>query len=429
MSTKNKFHQTSDFAVLSISYEKADAETRGRFAFFDDHIKAFVNKIHEQDFGDAFVVSTCNRTEIYSTTKNYLHIAELYCDTVGVSLSEFLNYVNVIQREDALFHLFRVAAGLESQIIGDFEIVSQIKNAYHRFKTYKDFSNPYLERAINSSIQISKKIKNETGISTGSASVSYAAVHYILNNTKHIHEKNILLLGVGEIGQNTIENLVKHIYQPKIKIANRSFEKAEKIADKYSIPQIDFETFPEELKKTDVLIVATGAQKYIIDETNFPKDKEMLVIDLSIPNNVQKEIGNLENVTLIDVDQLSQKIKETMDQRKKEIPKAEAIIKEMAKEFVDWEKKRKLAPQINHFKNSLKKIEENEMHNIHKKFQYAKIEDMELSNNLVQKLTNRFAKYITENPSRADEITKLMEEILDIHKQENDDDNKNRDQK
>ena len=429
MSTKNKFHQTSDFAVLSISYEKADAETRGRFAFFDDHIKAFVNQIHEQDYGDAFVVSTCNRTEIYSTTKNYLHIAELYCNTVGVSLSEFLNYVNVLQREDALFHLFRVAAGLESQIIGDFEIVSQIKNAYHRFKTYKDFSNPYLERAINSSIQISKKIKNETGISTGSASVSYAAVHYILNNTKHIHEKNILLLGVGEIGQNTIENLVKHIYQPNIKIANRSFEKAEKIADKYNIPQIDFDTFPEELKKTDVLIVATGAQKYIVNQDNFPKNKEMLVIDLSIPNNVQKEIGNLENVTLIDVDQLSQKIKATMDQRKKEIPKAEAIIKDMAKEFVDWEKKRKLAPQINHFKNSLKRIEEIEMHNIHKKFHYAKIEDMELSNNLVQKITNRFAKYIMENPSRADEITKLMEEILDIHKQENNDDNKNRNEK
>jgi len=429
MSPKHKFHQTSDFAVLSISYEKADAETRGKFAFFDDHIKSFANKIHEEDLGDAFVVSTCNRTEIYSTTKNYLHIAELYCNTVGVQLSDFLKYVNVIQREDALFHLFRVAAGLESQIIGDFEIVSQIKNAYHRFKKYKDFSNPYLERAINSSIQISKRIKNETGISTGSASVSYAAVHYILNNTRHLHEKNILLLGVGEIGQNTIENLVKHVYQPKIKIANRSFEKAEKIADKYNIPQIDFNSFPEELKQTDVLIVATGAQKYIIDESNFPKDKEMLVIDLSIPNNVQKEVGNWENVTLIDVDQLSQTIKATMEQRKKEIPKAEEIIKEMAKEFVDWEKKRKLAPNINHFKNSLKKIEEHEMHTIHKKFNYAKIEDMELSNKLVQKLTNRFAKYILENPSRADEITKMMEDILDIHKQESDDDNKNRNEK
>jgi len=429
MSPKNKFHQTSDFAVLSISYEKADAEIRGKFAFFDDHIKSFANKIHEEDLGDAFVVSTCNRTEIYSTTKNYLHIAELYCNTVGVQLSDFLKYVNVIQREDALFHLFRVAAGLESQIIGDFEIVSQIKNAYHRFKKYKDFSNPYLERAINSSIQISKRIKNETGISTGSASVSYAAVHYILNNTRHLHEKNILLLGVGEIGQNTIENLVKHVYQPKIKIANRSFEKAEKIADKYNIPQIDFNSFPEELKQTDVLIVATGAQKYIIDESNFPKDKEMLVIDLSIPNNVQKEVGNWENVTLIDVDQLSQTIKATMEQRKKEIPKAEGIIKEMAKEFVDWEKKRKLAPNINHFKNSLKKIEEHEMHTIHKKFNYAKIEDMELSNKLVQKLTNRFAKYILENPSRADEITKMMEDILDIHKQESDEHNKNRNEK
>ncbi len=429
MSPKHKFHQTSDLAVLSISYEKADAEIRGKFAFFDDHIKSFANKIHEQDLGDAFVVSTCNRTEIYSTTKNYLHIAELYCNTVGVQLSDFLKYVNVIQREDALFHLFRVAAGLESQIIGDFEIVSQIKNAYHRFKKYKDFSNPYLERAINSSIQISKRIKNETGISTGSASVSYAAVHYILNNVKHLHDKNILLLGVGEIGQNTIENLVKHVYQPKIKIANRSFEKAEKIADKYNIPQIDFNSFPEELKQTDVLIVATGAQKYIIDESNFPKDKEMLVIDLSIPNNVQKEVGDWENVTLIDVDQLSQTIQATMEQRKKEIPKAEEIIKEMAKEFVDWEKKRKLAPNINHFKNSLKKIEEHEMHTIHKKFNYAKIEDMELSNKLVQKLTNRFAKYILENPSRADEITKIMEDILDIHKQESDDDNKNRNSK
>lgn len=429
MSPKHKFHQTSDLAVLSISYEKADAEIRGKFAFFDDHIKSFANKIHEQDLGDAFVVSTCNRTEIYSTTKNYLHIAELYCNIVGVQLSDFLKYVNVIQREDALFHLFRVAAGLESQIIGDFEIVSQIKNAYHRFKKYKDFSNPYLERAINSSIQISKRIKNETGISTGSASVSYAAVHYILNHVKHLHNKNILLLGVGEIGQNTIENLVKHVYQPKIKIANRSFEKAEKIADKYNIPQIDFNSFPEELKQTDVLIVATGAQKYIIDESNFPKDKKMLVIDLSIPNNVQKEVGDWESVTLIDVDQLSQTIQATMEQRKKEIPKAEEIIKEMAKEFVDWEKKRKLAPNINHFKNSLKKIEEHEMHTIHKKFNYAKIEDMELSNKLVQKLTNRFAKYILENPSRADEITKIMEDILDIHKQESDDDNKNRNSK
>lgn len=419
MSHKNHIPKTANFAVLSISYEKADAEIRGKFAFFDEHIKSFVNQIHEQEYGDAFVVSTCNRTEIYTTTNNYLLIAEQYCKTIGVGLSEFLQYVNILQREDAMQHLFRVAAGLESQIIGDFEIVSQIKNAYNRFKRYKGTSNPYLERAINSAIQISKRIKTETGISNGAASVSYAAVHYILNKTINVSEKNILLLGVGEIGQNTIDNLVKHVNQPKIKIANRSFEKAEKIAKKYNTTQINFDDFPEELKQTDILIVATGAQKYIVNPDNFPTNKEMLVIDLSIPNNVAKEVGNLDHVTLIDVDQLSQQISDTMEQRKKEIPKAEAIIKEMSKEFTEWERKRKYAPSITQFKNSLKNIEANELHNIHKRHQYAKIEDMELSDKLIQKITNRFAKYILENPWKADEVSKLLEEILVLQNQKN----------
>ena len=405
-------HKTANFAVLSISFEKADAETRGKFSFFDENIKHFVNEIHDQNLGDAFVVSTCNRTEIYTTTPNYLLIAELYCKTIGVSLTDFMQYVNILKREEALNHLYRVAAGLESQIIGDFEIIGQIKNAYYRFKKEKKNSNPFLERAINSAIQISKRIKNETGISNGAASVSYAAVHYILKNQTQISEKNILLLGVGEIGQNTVENLVKHVYKPKVKIANRSVAKAEKIAEKYKIPHIEFDQFQEELSKTDILIVATGAQHPIINKTHFPNGKETLVIDLSIPNNVEKNITENTNVSLVDVDQLSLHISETMVQRQKEIPKAEAIIKEMTKDFLEWEKKRKLAPNIHHFKAVLKNMERNEMHNIHKKHPYVEVEDMKLSDKMIQKITNRFAKYIIDNPWKAEEISKLMHEIL-----------------
>ncbi len=405
-------HKTANFAVLSISFEKADAETRGKFSFFDENIKHFVNEIHDQNLGDAFVVSTCNRTEIYTTTPNYLLIAELYCKTIGVSLTDFMQYVNILKREEALNHLYRVAAGLESQIIGDFEIIGQIKNAYYRFKKEKKNSNPFLERAINSAIQISKRIKNETGISNGAASVSYAAVHYILKNQTQISEKNILLLGVGEIGQNTVENLVKHVYKPKVKIANRSVAKAEKIAEKYKIPHIEFDQFQEELSKTDILIVATGAQHPIINKTHFPNGKETLVIDLSIPNNVEKNITENTNVSLVDVDQLSLHISETMVQRQKEIPKAEAIIKEMTKDFLEWEKKRKLAPNIHHFKAVLKNMERNEMHNIHKKHHYVEVEDMKLSDKMIQKITNRFAKYIIDNPWKAEEISKLMHEIL-----------------
>ncbi|MEG1592533.1 MULTISPECIES: glutamyl-tRNA reductase [Chryseobacterium] len=408
----SNIHQTSNFAVLSISYEKADAETRGKFAFFDDNIKNFVTRIHDENLGDAFVVSTCNRTEIYSTSPNYLLVAEEYCKTIGVNISDFLQFANIATKEEALNHLFRVAAGLESQIIGDFEIIGQIKKAYARFKKERQNSNPFLERSINSAIQISKRIKNETGISNGAASVSYAAVHYILNNQKRITEKNILLLGVGEIGQNTVENLVKHVYQPKIKIANRTQEKAAKISEKYNIPNIDYNNLEQELENTDILIVATGARTPIINKSHLKNGKEILIIDLSIPHNVDKNVSELDNVTLIDVDELSKQIQETIQQREKEVPKAEVIIKEMTKEFLEWEKKRKLAPNIHHFKAVLKNMERNEMHNFYRKNKYININDMELSEKMIQKITNRFAKYIIDNPLKAEEISKLMHEIL-----------------
>lgn len=412
MPTSSNIHQTSNFAVLSVSYEKADAETRGKFAFFEGQIKDFVQRIQNDDLGDAFIVSTCNRTEIYTTTPNYLLVAEEFCKTVNVELMDFMRYANILKREDALCHLFRVSAGLESQILGDFEIIGQIKKAYNRFKREKRNSNPYLERAINSAIQISKRIKNETAISSGAASVSYAAVHYILNSQKHLSDKNILLLGVGEIGQNTVENLLKHLHNPKVKIANRTRETAEKIAEKYNIPYVDFENLKEEIAQTDILIVATGANNPIIHPEHFISDKNTLVIDLSIPNNVDKTVNDLEHIEVVDVDLLSRQISSTIEQRKKEIPKAEKIIKEMTKDFAEWEKKRKFAPNIHHFKAVLKNMERNEMHNIYRKHRYIGINDMELSDKMIQKITNRFAKYIIDNPWRAEEVSKLMHEIL-----------------
>lgn len=408
----SEVNQTSNFAVLSIGFEKADAEARGKFAFFEGHIKDFVAAIHAENLGDAFVVSTCNRTEIYTTTFNYLRIAELYCEVISVKLEDFMKFVTVTKREEALTHLFRVASGLESQILGDFEIIGQIKNAYHRFRKEKENANPYLERAINSAIQISKRIKNETTISNGAASMSYAAVHYILNNQTQLSEKNILLLGVGEIGQNTVENLVKHVYKPKIKIANRTSEIAEKIAEKYQIPHIPFENFEEELHQTDILIVATGAQTPIINKSHFPNGKETLVIDLSIPNNVDRNITDNKNVSLVNVDQLATNIQETIEQRRKEIPKAEEIIRTMTEDFMEWEQKRKLAPNIHEFKAILKKIETHELHQFHRKHKYVDVDDMLLTEKIIQKITNRFAKYIIQNPWKADELTKLMNEIL-----------------
>ncbi|MDL1913752.1 MAG: glutamyl-tRNA reductase [Bergeyella sp.] len=415
MKSAPNIYQTSFFTALSVSYEKADAETRGRFSFFESHIKDFVQKITEKDIGDAFVVSTCNRTEIYTTTTNYLLVAEEYCSTIGVSLSDFMNYVKIYSREEAIEHLFRVAAGLESQIIGDFEIISQIKKAYARFKREKKNSNPFLERIINSAIQVSKKIKTETCISSGTTSVSYAAVQYILNHHLAREQKNILLLGTGDIGLITIDNLIKHLQDPKIKISNRNEEKSLKTAKKYGLDTVPYADFPKEITENDIVIVTTAAKEPIVKKSHFLRSnekREILILDLSIPPNVEKEVNELPNVSLIGIDVLSEATSQTLEERKKDIPKAEMIIKKITKEFLDWEKKRKMAPKIHHFKSMLKKIEHNEMHSIHKKHRYIKIADMELTEKLVQKITNRFAKYIIENPLRSDEVSKLMKDML-----------------
>lgn len=415
MERQADLYNTENFAVLSISYEKADAETRGKFTFFDNQIKSFVNSITDRKLGDAFVVSTCNRTEIYTTAEDYMEVANSFCKATEVPVQDFLDFADIYRGEQALNHLFRVAGGLESQILGDFEIVGQIKNAYSRFKKEKKYSNPFMERAINSAIQISKRIKTETGISSGAASVSFAAVQYILNQQIGLQGKNILLVGTGEIGQNTVANLMKHIYQPKVKIANRTDETAEKIAEKYQIPYLPFEELTNELKNTDILIVATGAALPIIHPHHMPQEKSMLILDLSVPNNVAREVAELPNVTVVNVDQLSAAIDETIEQRRKGIPRAEEIIREMTQDFQEWEKKRLMAPNIHHFKAILKNIERNEMHTIHRKHRYVGIDDMELTEKVLQKITNRFAKYIIDYPERSAEITELMHDILVKH--------------
>ncbi len=147
-------------------------------------------------------------------------------------------------------------------------------------------------------------------------------------------------------------------------------------------------------------------------------EKELLVIDLSIPNNVDKAVGKIDGVELIDVDALSVQIQETMEQRKKEIPKAETIIKEMTKDFIEWEKKRKMAPHIHLFKNNLKRIEQNEIHKVVRKNGEVDEDDLHLTHKMIQKITNRFAKYIIENPHRSEEVTKLLDDILNLQPKE-----------
>lgn len=403
--TKKKFY------VIGISFEKADAETRGKFTFFQDAVEPFTKEAKELGIESFFVVSTCNRSEFYGFADNPQTMIELYCKYTNGTVEEFLPVMNLTEGDGAIRHLFEVSSGLKSQILGDFEIIGQIKTWFSRFKKHGS-SDSFLERLINTAIQISKKVKNQTTLCNGAASVSFAAVHYILATQKEISHKNILLYGIGKIGRNTCTNLVKHTQNDHITLINRTKEKAEVLSQKYEVLVKDFSELKNQLKQTDILIVATGAENHTITEEMIPFDKEMVIIDLSVPENVSHTLAARENIQLINVDGLSKMVDDTLGSRKESVPAAYAIIEEHKQEFDEWQKSREFVPVIQSFKQRLENLHQFEFQNLQKKNPEINGKESLLADKLVQNLTNQFASYILENRENADNTIALMEDIF-----------------
>lgn len=280
--------------------------------------------------------------------------------------------------------------------------------------------NNFLERLINAVIQSSKRIKNETEISSGATSVSFAAVQYIMNNVPDISSKNILLFGTGKIGRNTCENLVKHTKNDHITLINRTKDKAEKIAGKFNLIVKDYADLQLEIQKADVLVVATGAQNPTIDKAILNLKKPLLILDLSVPKNVDDNVKELSDVTLVHMDHLSQMTDETLENRKKHIPAAEAIIEEIKEEFFNWTKARKFAPTIHALKEKLNTIKESELNFQRKKFDNFDEEQAEIiSTRIIQKITTHFANHLKDNNTMVDESIEWIEKIFQIETAKN----------
>lgn len=321
------------FYAIGLSYKKADADIRGKFSLDTNAIQTLLNQAKKENIEALVVTSTCNRTEIYGFAEHPFQLIKLLCDNSQGTVEDFQKVAYVYKNQEAISHLFKVGTGLDSQILGDFEIISQLKTAFTESKS-KNLMNAFLERLINSVIQASKKIKNETEISSGATSVSFAAVRYIFNNVENISNKNILLFGAGKIGRNTCENLVKHTKHEQITLINRTKDKAERLARKLNVIVKDYTDLQLEIQKADVLVVATGAQNPTVDKAILNLKKPLLILDLSIPKNVHENVQDLNNVTLVHMDHLSQMTDETLENRKKHIPAAEAIIEEIKEEFI-----------------------------------------------------------------------------------------------
>ncbi len=404
----------NSFYTIGLNHKKADADVRGKFSLDDAGMDTILEQAKLEEIDGLLITATCNRTELHGFAQHPYQLIKLLCNNTLGSVEEFQEVAYVYKNKDAISHLFKVGTGLDSQILGDFEIISQLRQSFNRSKKH-GIANPFVERLCNSVIQASKRIKNETGISSGATSVAFASVQYILKNVPDIATKNIVLFGTGKIGRNTCENLIKHTKNPHITLINRTKDKAEKIAGKFKLQVKDFGELQTEIRSADILVVATGAKFPTISKELIYTNKPLLILDLSVPKNVSGDVMNLKNVTVIHLDQLSQMTDETLENRKKYIPKAEQIIEEVKEDFTLWLETRKFAPVIKALKKKLKTMKEEELDFQSKKLADYNMEQADIiSERIIQKITKQFANHLKDSNTDADESLELIRKVFQL---------------
>lgn len=349
------FKNIPNFYVAGINYKKSDAAIRGKFAVGSEQYTTILQQASLQGLNEIFILSTCNRTEIYGFAYCSHQLVELLCSQTVGNAETFRQSAYIKNGVSAIDHLFSVGAGLDSQILGDYEIVGQLKAAV-KFAKEQGFVGSFTERLINCVLQSSKQIKNNTALSGGTVSVSFAAVQYIRSRIVNPSSKNILLLGVGKIGRNTCKNLVDYLETKNVTLVNRSPEKAQALAGELGLNFASIENLEQEVAKADIILVATNSPQPVILKDHIEGKGEKLIIDLSIPYNVEEAVLELPNVHAVNVDELSKLKDETLRQRTAEVPKAKRIIAEIMQEFTDWSEMRKHVPMLKNLKLKLKEL-------------------------------------------------------------------------
>nr|WP_042269332.1 glutamyl-tRNA reductase [Nonlabens ulvanivorans] len=403
------------FYSIGLSYRKADAETRGLFSLSEEGINNLLLEAKEEGIPSLAVISTCNRTELYGFAQHPFQLIRLLCEHSHGTVEEFQKIAYIQKNEDACNHLYTVGTGLDSQILGDFEIIGQLKMAFKRSKKL-GLINAYMERLMNCVIQASKRIKTETELSSGATSVSFASAQYILENfPAGGPAKKILLFGTGKIGRNTCENLVKHTENKQITLINRTKDKAERIAGRFDLIVKDYAQLEEEIAQSDIIIVATGAQKPTVSKQIIHTNKPLLIMDLSIPKNVDDNVTELDNVKLIHLDELSKVTHKTLENRENFIPQAQAIIKDVHADFKQWMVSRQFAPTMHALKTKLSTLKDAEIKNSRTKFSDFNHEQADvLADRIIQKIAGHFANHLRNEDESTEEAISLLNKVFKL---------------
>ena len=327
--------------VLGLNHKTASVDVRECFTFPEDQIKKALNHLHEyEEISEVVIVSTCNRTEMYAVVddaEDGLQVMQQFLQRMSktiINIEDFFFY----SEEACIKHLFRVTSSLDSLIIGEGQILSQVKKAYSMacdVGTTSTVLNTLFHRAI----AVGKKVRTETRIAHSTVSVSYAAVELAKKVFGDLTQSNVLLLGAGQMGELTarhlVENGVKTVF-----VSNRKYERAVELSQKFHGIAVPFESFMESAVDADIIITSTGAPHYIIRTWDIahlmPKrgGRPIIIIDIAVPRDVEPEVAAINGASLYNIDDLEAVVESNVRQREKEATLAEAIIKKELEELL-----------------------------------------------------------------------------------------------
>ena len=331
--------------VIGLNHKTADVDLREKLAFNGPKLEEGIRQIRAlPEIRETIIISTCNRVEIYLTVKDvakaFEAVKDFFVRFFEIRKESLDNALYLYDDMEAVRHIFRVSSSLDSMVVGEPQILGQLKDAFE-FALERKTTGVLLNRLLKKSISVAKRIRTETKIAENAVSISFAAVELARKIFDDLPEKSFMLLGAGEMAELAAKHMINNGVK-NIVIANRTYETGCNLAKEFNGRAIKFDEYLDELAHMDILICSTGAQKYVLMKDQMQKvmkerkNRPVFLIDISVPRNIDPEINDLDNVYLYDVDDLKGVVDTNILERQKEAKKAEEIIEEEIETFKKW---------------------------------------------------------------------------------------------
>ncbi len=405
-----------DFSTIGINHWDAPVEIREKFSLDTEKKALMLEGARREGINSMFIVSTCNRTEVFSHGASTSELIRLLTTYSHGNLDEFHKYGFELEGQRAVRHLFNVATGLDSQILGDLQIVKQVKEGYE-YSAAENMVSGEMHRLVQHIFRAHKRSRNETSLGHGAATVAYAAVKFAMRTFDNLINKNILLVGTGKIGKVTCKNLV-NLGASKLTLINRTRDRAEFVADKFNLEVADIDDMPEQIAQADLVIVATGAvapvirPEHMLPSIENPKFKIML--DLSVPRNIDPKVAALDFVDVANMDMLSDVTDEAYKKREREVPLVKNIIEEEYSNFKLWLNEQRVVPTIKALTQKFESIREDELNFFKNKIETG---DFEKIDNMTRRIVNKLAAYSIEHlreHHQSDEVAEMVKKMFKL---------------